>query len=234
MGDQERLKRAAAERAVEFVASGMRLGLGTGSTARHVVDVLAERLRDGALRNVVGVPTSRATADQARGLGVPLTTLDDVDGLDLTIDGADEVDPALDLIKGLGGALLWEKIVAAASDRLVIVVDEGKLVKRLGERAPVPVEVVPFGWRSHLAALRDAGAAPELRRQDGDAPFVSDGGHYILDCRFVDGVPDPAAFEALLRDRIGVVGSGLFLGMATEVVVGGAERTRVLSRGVHA
>jgi ribose 5-phosphate isomerase A len=233
MGDQERLKRAAAERAVEFVESGMRLGLGTGSTARHVVDVLAERLKGGSLRGVEGVATSRATADQARALGVPLTSLDEATRLDVTIDGADEVDPALDLMKGLGGALLWEKIVASASDRLVIVVDEGKLVSRLGERAPVPVEVVPFGWRSHLAALRDAGAVPELRRNGGGEPFVSDGGHYIVDCRFDGGVPDPAAFEALLRGRIGIVGSGLFLGMATDVVVAGAASTRVLTRGVH-
>jgi ribose 5-phosphate isomerase A len=196
----------------------MRLGLGTGSTARHVLDVIAEKLRAGTLRNIIGVPTSRWTAEYAQAAGIPLGTLDEHERLDLAIDGADEVDPALDCIKGLGGALLWEKIVAAAATRFVVVVDGGKLVDRLGRRAPLPVEVVPFGWRSHLEALRVAGAEPVLRLRDG-SPFVTDGGHYIIDCRFADGIADPEGMQRMLRARPGIVDSGLFIDMATDVFV---------------
>src|SRR4051812_37591010 len=142
----ESQKRAAAERAVTLVQSGMRIGLGTGSTAKHVLDVIGAKIAAGALTEIIGVPTSKATAEYAKKVGIALTTLDDVQQLDIAIDGADEVDPALQLIKGLGGALLWEKIVESAADRLVIVVDESKLVGRLGTLAPLPVEVVPFGW----------------------------------------------------------------------------------------
>ena len=231
MTEADRYKRAAAERAVGFVESGMRIGLGTGSTARHVLDVLAERLRAGDLSDLVGVPTSRATEEYAEKLDIPLTTLDDVQRLDVTIDGADEVDPRLDLIKGLGGALLWEKIVATVSDRLVVVVDGGKLVDRLGEKAPVPVEVVPFGWRTHLEFLAGQGAEPSRRTTDAGAPVVTDGGHCLIDCRFDGGVPDAVAFERALRGRVGIVESGLFLGMASAVVVSDAEGVRVLERG---
>ena len=229
VSERERQKRAAAERAVDFVESGMRLGLGTGSTAKHVLDVLSERLRDGSLRDIAGVPTSRATADYAKALGLPLLDLDDVQRLDLAIDGADEVDPRLDLIKGLGGALLWEKIVESAADRFIVVVDESKLVSRLGEKAPVPVEVVPFGWRSLLPHFTAAGARPELRRAGAD-PFVTDGGHHIVDCHFDGGLDDAPATAARLRERAGVVETGMFIGMATAVVVAGA-RVRVLEHG---
>ena len=204
-----------------MVESGMRLGLGTGSTAKHVMDVLAEKLNADELRDIVGVPTSRATAEYAARLGIRLTTLDEQPRLDLAIDGADEVDPALDLIKGLGGALLWEKIVESAADRLVIVVDESKLVVRLGMRAPLPVEIVPFGWRTHRDFFRALGAEPTLRRREDGEPFVTDGGHYIADCRFHDGIADAAAVEAELAARVGVVESGLFVQMATAVVVAG-------------
>jgi len=156
--DREALKRQAAERALEHVRDGMVLGLGTGSTMRHLLELLAERRRAGALGRITGVPTSRETAERARALGIPLATLEQEPRLDLALDGADEIDPRLDLIKGLGGALLWEKIVACAADRLVIIADESKLVNRLGERAPVPVEVVPFGWTTHLARLDRLGA----------------------------------------------------------------------------
>jgi ribose 5-phosphate isomerase A len=227
MSGAETLKRAAAERAVDFVENGMVLGLGTGSTARHVVEVLAERLRTGALVDVLGVATSRATAELAGGLGIPLATLDDEPELDLTIDGADEVDPALDLIKGLGGALLWEKIVATASDRLVIVVDESKLVRRLGSRAPVPVEVVPFGWRTHEAFLEEMGAAPALRRDRDGTPFITDGGHYILDCRFPGGITDALGVDTTLGRRVGLVETGLFVEMTDAVVVAAATGVRV-------
>lgn len=230
MSERERQKRAAAERAVEFVESGMVLGLGTGSTARHVLEVLADRLRSGALRDVVGVPTSRATERHARELGIPVTTLDREPRLDLAIDGADEVDPHLRLIKGLGGALLWEKIVATASERLVIVVDEGKLVDELGRTAPLPVEVVPFGWSTHLAFLDLLGAQATLRRGADGNPFVTDGGHYLLDCRFEGGLVEPDRVERELRQRVGVVETGLFLDLADTVVVGGAEGVRTLNR----
>jgi ribose 5-phosphate isomerase A len=240
--DRDARKRAAAAEAVARVESGMRVGLGTGSTARHVVDLLAARLRAGELRDVIGVPTSRATETQARELEIPLATLDEVPRLDLTIDGADEVDPRLDLIKGLGGALLWEKIVARASDRLVIVADETKEVERLGERAPLPVEIVPFGWRTHLPAIEALGAEAVLRTLGGAAdavpgaptsdtgPYLTDGGHYILDLHFADGIADAAALEAALRGRAGVVETGLFLGMADAVIVAGPDGVRARER----
>jgi ribose 5-phosphate isomerase A len=235
--EQERQKRAAAERAVEFVEAGMRLGLGTGSTARHVLDVLGERLKSGALRDLVGVPTSTSTADYARTVGIPLSTLDDVGELELAIDGADEVDPRLNLTKGLGGALLWEKIVETAAQRFVVVVDETKLVQRLGERAPIPVEVVQFGWRTLMPHFSAAGARPELRMAGPDA-LVTDGGHYIVDCHFSDGIADVEETARRLRARAGVVETGLFVGMANAVVVAGSD-VRVLhgtengNRGEH-
>lgn len=228
MSEQERLKRLAAERAVEFVESGMVLGLGTGSTARHVLELLAERLRDGKLRDLVGVPTSRATERHALELGFPLATLDEEPRIDLTLDGADEVDPELRLIKGLGGALLWEKIVASASERVVIVVDEGKLVSELGSKAPLPVEVVPFGWTTHLGYLDLLGARATLRRDASGDPFVTDGGHYLLDCHFEEGVLEPERVERELRQRVGIVETGFFLDLADNVVVAGASGVRVL------
>lgn len=230
MIDVESKKRRAAERAIEFVEDGMRLGLGSGSTARHVVEVLAERLDAGALRDIIGVPTSRSTEALAAGLGIPLLTLDEQPRLDLTIDGADEVDPALDVIKGLGGALLWEKIVARASERLVIVVDESKIVRRLGERAPLPVEIVPFGWSTHMPFLRELGAEPNVRLDDAGAPFRTDSGNIIVDCEFGGGITSAHDVEQALNGRAGVVESGLFLGMVSAVVVAGDDGARVLER----
>jgi ribose 5-phosphate isomerase A len=227
VSDQERQKRSAAERAVAFVHSGMRLGLGTGSTARHVLDVLGERLASGELTDIVGVATSRATTEYATKLGIPLASLDAQPELDLAIDGADEFDPEMNLIKGLGGALLWEKIVAAAAARFVVVVDESKRVRRLGERAPVPVEVVPFGWRTQLARMEATGAVPVLRAAADGRAFVTDGGHYILDCRFAGGVADAYVVEQQLLASAGVVDTGFFLGMATAIVVAG-ESVQVL------
>jgi ribose 5-phosphate isomerase A len=226
---QDELKRQAAERAVELVEDGMVLGLGTGSTARFALEALAERRQRGELADIVGIPTSVATQQAAELLGVPLTTLEDHPHIDLTLDGADEVDPSLDLIKGLGGALLWEKIVASASGRLVILVDETKLVDRLGRKAPLPVEVVPFGWATHAEAARALGAEPTLRTRNGQ-PFRTDGGHYIVDCRFPDGIADPRAVEETLRARVGVVETGLFLGLATTVVVGTDDGPRIMER----
>lgn len=229
--DTEALKRQAAEKAAEWVEPGMKLGLGTGSTARFVVEAVAARRDRGELEGIVCVPTSVATRDQAASLGIPLATLDEETHLDLTIDGADEVDPALHVIKGLGGALLWEKIVAAASDRFIVVVDDSKLVDLLGTRGPLPVEVIPFGWRTLLDPLRAMGADFELRRGEDGSPFVTDGGHYILHCEFPGGLRDPESLEARLHALPGVVETGLFLGMATAVVVGRAEGPAVLERG---
>ena len=216
---QDQAKRAAAVRAVDLVRSGTVLGLGTGSTAALAVEEIGHRLAAGRLHDLVGVPTSEATERQARSLGIPLSTLDHHPKLDLTIDGADEVDPARRLIKGAGGALLREKIVAAASRRLAIVVDRSKLVDRLGTRYPVPVEVAPFGWTTHLAPIRALGGEPVLRSRDG-TPYRTDGGNFILDVRFADGLDDPERVAAELKARVGVVETGLFLGFEPEVIVG--------------
>jgi ribose 5-phosphate isomerase A len=229
--DRDAQKRAAAGRAVALIESGMRVGLGTGSTAWHVVDLLGARLRDGSLRDIIGVPTSRATAEQARSLDIPLSTLDETTELDLAIDGTDEVDPTLDLIKGLGGALLWEKIVARAAARLVIVADDSKEVQRLGTRAPLPVEVVQFGWRTHESTFDALGARPQLRTDDAGKPFVTDGGHWIVDLRFDEGIEDAGVVEMTLRSRAGVVETGLFLGMAESVLIATPDGVRVRDRG---
>jgi len=213
-------KRRAAVEAVDRVRPGMVLGLGTGSTAALVVDEVGRRLQDGRLTDIIGVPTSDATQQRAARCGIPLGTLEDHPVVDLTIDGADEVDPDGQLIKGLGGALLREKIVASASRRLLIVVDPSKLVPRLGTRSPVPVEVVSFAAGTHAAAIRALGAEPQLRRTESGDPFRSDEGHVIVDCRFPDGIPDPHAVQAALRARPGVVETGLFLDFRPEVVVG--------------
>lgn len=229
MNEREEQKRRAAQRAVEFVEDGMILGLGTGSTARHMIELLGERLREGTLRDLAGVPTSRVTEQQARDAGVPVVTLEREPRLDLTIDGADEVDPNLDLVKGMGGALLWEKIVASASDRLVIIADESKQVERLGQNSPLPVEVIPFGWTTHLAYLDLLGAQATLRRDEDDNPVLTDAGHYLLDCRFEDGILEPERLERELRRRVGIVETGLFLRMADAVVIAGEDEVRVLT-----
>ena len=197
----------------------MVVGLGTGATASAAVREIGRRLAAGRLSDIAGIPTSDATRDLARQVGIPLTDLSANPRIDLTIDGADEVTPAGDLIKGLGGALLREKLVAVNSRRLIIVVDEAKLVERLGQRAPLPVEVVPFGWSTHLDFLRELGADPVLRQGDV-GPFLTDDGHYIIDARFPGGINDPPALADALARRPGVVETGLFLGMAPEVLVG--------------
>ena len=231
MPSGEGLKRAAAERAVERVESGMRLGLGTGSTVAHFLEFLAARIQAGTLARLVAVPTSVRTAVRSRELGIPLAELHEAAPLDLTVDGADEVGPGLDLIKGLGGALLREKMVAQASHQLVIMVDGSKEVGRLGTIAPLPVEVTPFGWRGHLPFLREIGCEPALRSAGDGSPFLTDNGNHMIDCRFAGGLDDPEAIEDALRRRAGVVESGLFLGMVTAVVVAGDDGVRVLERG---
>src|SRR5690606_23382049 len=187
---------------------------------------IADRRARGELRGIVGIPTSEDTRRRAAELGIPLGTLEEHAEIDLTIDGADEVDPALRLVKGVGRALLREKIVAAASAAFVVIVDGSKLVDRLGTRAPLPVEVDPFGARTQQGFLRGLGAEPVLRRDGDGSPFRTDGGHYIYDCRFPEGIGDPESLELRLARRPGVLESGLFLGMADHVVValpGGVE-----------
>ncbi len=223
-------KQAAAEYGASLVRSGMVLGLGSGSTAALMVQAIGGKLREGALRDVVGVPSSSGIAATARQAGVPLSTLEEHPVLDLNLDGADEVDPDLNLIKGLGGALLWEKIVATASRRVVILADESKLVTRLGIKAPLPVEVVPFGWKSQLAFVESLGGKPTLRTEPDGKPFVTDEGNYILHCRFEGGITDPTDLEARLLHRAGIVGTGLFLGVAHQVVIGKAEGVDVRTR----
>jgi ribose 5-phosphate isomerase A len=212
-------KRDAAARAAALVQAGMVVGLGSGSTALLVVEAIARRLQDGTLTEVVGIPTSRATASAAAAQGIPLTDLERHPVVDLALDGTDEVTPDGDLLKGAGGALLREKIVARAARRLVIVIDEGKRVDRLGRRHPLPVIVVPFGWTTHVAAVRGLGGEAALRQEAG-GPYVTDDGNWILDCRFPGGIADPAALDRALRSRAGVIETGLFLGLSPEVIVG--------------
>jgi ribose 5-phosphate isomerase A len=225
--NRDELKRAAAMRAIEEVQNGMVLGLGTGSTAAFVVEGLGIRVAEGL--RVVGIPTSERTAAQARRLGIPIATFAEYQELDLTIDGADEVElGTLNLIKGLGGALLREKIVAAASRRLIIVVDQEKLVERLGEHTPVPVEVTQFGWQATAAALAKLRCLPERRYAPGEQPYVTDGGNYILDCRF-GPLTDPAEVEKKIVLTVGTVESGLFVGRSSMVVVASSTGIEVLT-----
>jgi len=226
----EALKRSAAEKAFEQVESGMVLGLGTGSTVAYFLALLGENMRSRALSDVVGVPTSVQTERQAASLGIPLIGLGERDRIDLTIDGADEISPELDLIKGGGGALLREKMVAQASVRVVIIADESKRVSRLGTTFALPIETVRWGWEAHARFLRSLGAAVTLRAAADGKPVTSDNGHVFLDCRFRDGIEDPAALEETLAHRAGVVGTGLFLGLAHEAVVGTPTGVETLRR----
>jgi ribose 5-phosphate isomerase A len=227
VSDIDALKRAAAAEALTRVRSGMRLGLGTGSTVSPFLDLLGAALDRGDIDDIVGVPTSLRTADHARRLGIRLVELDD-SPLDLAVDGADEVDPDLNLIKGMGGALLREKIVVQAARRFVVIVDGRKEVERLGQRSAVPVEVVPFGWKAHVPVLEALGATVEFRRDEHDRPAYTDNGNIILDCHFELSISDPVEVERRLEERAGVVATGLFLGLATEVLV--ADPAGVRSR----
>ena len=225
----EELKQRAAVEAAERVRSGMVLGLGSGSTVRYFVEELGRRLAEGRIRDVVAVPTSSETEHLAHASGVPLATLNGYPTLDLAVDGADEVDLHLDLIKGRGGALLREKIVALAARRLVIIVDASKLVGRLGERVPIPVEVVPFGWGLVAARLGALGGRPLLRKGAEGRPFVTDEGHYILDCAF-GSLDNLYRLAEDIRRIVGVVEHGLFLGIAQEVIVAASDGVTVLVR----
>lgn len=220
-------KKQAGEAAALLVESGMVIGLGHGSTAIWALRLIAERLQQGLLHDITAVPCSTQVARDARQAGIPLTDFNDIPAIDLTIDGADEVDPHFDLIKGAGGALLREKIVAQASRREIIVVDGGKLVQQLGARCRLPVEIVPFGLATQLRFLEDMGADVLLRRTASGEPFRTDQGNLLADCRFgLLALAAPEKLAAALEQRAGLAGHGLFLGLATDLLVADAA-------GVH-
>jgi ribose 5-phosphate isomerase A len=224
------LKLAAAEKALGFVRSHMLLGLGSGSTATLAVRLLAERLKSGDLVDILCVPCSLETESLASSLGIPLTTLEDHPILDLTIDGADEVDPQLNLIKGGGGALLREKIVAECTRREIIIVDDSKLSPQLGTKMPVPVEITPFGWGAQKNYLVGLGARIVLRTNPDGTPYRTDQRNLILDCHF-GPISDPLALGGLLCSRAGIVAHGLFIDLATDVIVADKDGCRHLVRG---
>jgi ribose 5-phosphate isomerase A len=225
---QDELKQQAAAFAVDFVESGMVVGLGTGSTTHFALLRLAELIRSGRLRGIVGIPSSLRTESAAREFGIPLTDLEAHPLIDITIDGADEVDPDLNLIKGGGGALLREKVVAQATRRNVIIVDESKLAPRLGTKWALPVEVVPFARPSEERFLASMGAAVTLRSKDG-RPVTTDQGNFLLDAAF-GPMGNPAAIAEQLNGRAGIVEHGLFLGLTRDVIVAGREGIRHLTR----
>jgi len=232
---QDELKKMAAEKAVEYVKSGMVLGLGTGSTAAFAVAKIAELLKEGKLTDIVGVPTSKRTAEQAAALGIPLSVLDDHPKIDLAIDGADEVDPHLNLVKGRGGALLREKMVEGASAKFVVVVDETKLVKGLGgSKLAMPVEVIQFCWKYNAERLKNlpevAGCEVKLR-MDGDKPYVTDNSNYMVDLYFQDPIKDANAAAKAISALEGVVDHGLFLNMASVVIIAGSDGVTVQTKG---
>ncbi|KAI4313826.1 hypothetical protein L6164_026776 [Bauhinia variegata] len=224
---QDELKKIAAYKAVEYVESGMVLGLGTGSTAKHAVDRIGELLRQGKLSNIVGIPTSKMTHEQAVSLGIPLSDLDSHPVVDLAIDGADEVDPDLNLVKGRGGSLLREKMVEGVCKKFVVIVDESKMVKYIGGSGlAMPVEVVPFCWKFTASRLQklfeEAGCVAKLRTFGGkDEPFVTDNGNYIVDLYFKKSIGDLKVASDAILQLAGVVEHGMFLDMATTVIVAG-------------
>lgn len=232
---QDDLKKLAAVKAVEYVQSGMVLGLGTGSTAAFVVAEIGGLLSSGKLTGIVGVPTSTRTFEQAKSLGIPLSTLDDHPKIDLAIDGADEVDPDLNLVKGRGGALLREKMVEAASDKFVVVADETKLVNGLGGSGlAMPVEVVQFCWKYNLIRLqelfKEEGVEAKLRLDGDGKPYVTDNSNYIVDLYFKTPIKDANAAGEEISALEGIVEHGLFLDMATAVIIAGKDGVDVKSK----
>ncbi|MGB2911888.1 MAG: ribose-5-phosphate isomerase RpiA [Anaerolineales bacterium] len=224
------LKQGAAKIALGYVRSGMMIGLGTGSTTRFFIDMLGEEIQKGSLSGIQAVPTSEATAQQARLLGIPLTTLSENSQLDLAVDGADEVDPKLNLIKGLGGALLREKVVEIHARKFIVVVDESKIVPRLGVRGPLPVEIIPFEAHAHVAWLNTLECQAKLLLEEDGSPVGTDNGNYLAYCWFSDGIPDPYMLARTLADRPGIVEHGLFLEMADTVVVAEVDGIKILER----
>jgi ribose 5-phosphate isomerase A len=227
--DRNTLKKMAGEKAVEYIESGMVVGLGFGSTVIHSLRLIGELIRRGELEGIQAIPTADLIADEARRAGIPLTSLEEHPRIDVTIDGADEVDPELNLIKGGGGALLREKIVAQATTLNIIVVDEQKLSPVLGTNFDLPIEIVPFGWRPLEEYLRSIGAEPQLRTKADGKSFVTDSGNFILDCHF-GTIDDPYALSAELKSRAGIVEHGLFLDLASEVIIAAGDGIRSLKR----
>lgn len=223
-------KQQAAASALKYVKSGMTIGLGSGSTTAYFVDMLGEKLSAGKLSSIRAVPTSEATGARARKCGIPITTLSECPRLDLAVDGADEVDPALNLIKGLGRALLREKIVAVHAERFIVIVDESKLVPTLGSRGPLPIEVVTFEADAHIQWLNTLDCRAEQWHEDDGSPVVTDNGNYLARCWFDDGITDAYELARTLSLRPGIVDHGLFLDMATEVVVAGENDVRAIER----
>jgi ribose 5-phosphate isomerase A len=217
---------------MDWVSDGMVLGLGTGTTSAYFIDLLGERLQSGKLSHIQAVPTSEATAQRAGALGIPLTTLADQPRLHLAVDGADEVSPELDLIKGLGGALLREKVVEIHADTLLIIVDGSKLVARLGTRGPLPVEIIPFEVQAHLRWLNTLGCRAELWLQADGSPIVTDNSNYLARCWFEGGISDPYELARQLADRPGIVEHGLFLGMASQVIAATPQGIQTFSRQI--
>ena len=224
------LKQQAARSALEYIRSGMILGLGTGLTTRYFIDMLGEEIQKGSLQRIQAVPTSEATAEQARLLGIPLTTLSKNPQLDIAVDGADEVDPKFNLIKGLGGALLREKVVETHARMFIVVVDESKIVPRLGVRGPMPVEIIQFEALDHVKWLNTLDCQANLLLEEYGSPVETDNGNYLAHCRFSDGIPDPNMLARTLADRPGIVEHGLFLGMADTVVVAEVDGIKILER----
>lgn len=232
------LRQEAALKALEYIHSGMTLGLGTGVTAAYFIDGLGEKLRTGELRDIRGVPTSEASAARARGLGIPLISLSEVERLDIAVDGADEVDPGLDLIKGLGRAALREKIVETNAREFIVVVDESKLTPRLGAKGPLPVEIVPFEWEVHVRWLNRQGCRAELWREDDGSPVRTDNGNYLARCWFdaglngmdKPGIPDPYDLAHRLAEQPGIIEHGLFLNLARRVIAGCSDGLKILER----
>lgn len=229
------LKEQAAQHALSFVQDGMILGLGSGSTSAIFVDLVGDKIKTGALKNIVGVPTSEGTARQARGWGIHLTSLAELAEqhgkpvLDLAVDGADEVDPQLNMIKGLGRAALREKIVEMHARRLIVIVDESKIVPRLG-RGPLPVEIIPFESPIHIDWLNSLGCRAEQWLETDGSPVITDNGNYLVRCWFEGGIPDAYALSHTLNERPGIVEHGIFLDLASQVIIAGEDGIRTLER----
>ena len=226
---QNRLKKEAAISAVDFIESAMVLGLGTGSTTRFALEELGQRLKDGRLKDIVGICSSNQTETRAKDLGIPIITFDEKQELDLTIDGADEVDPQLNLIKGGGGALLREKVLAQSSKRNIMIVDESKLSPMLGTRFPVPIEVIPFAWMPVANFIKSLGGDPVLRKKDDEKPYTTDQNNYILDSNF-GPISNLDELAHKLGQEAGIVEFGLFLGTASEIIVATSNGIRYQKR----
>jgi ribose 5-phosphate isomerase A len=224
------LKQQAAAHALTYIRSGMSLGLGTGSTTSFFTEMLGESFKSGTLFDIQVVPTSESTREHALRLNIPISNLTEHQNLDIAIDGADEVDPNLNLIKGLGRALLREKIVEIHADQFFVIIDESKLVNKLGSLGPLPVEIVPFEHYAHIRWLNSIGCRAELWLEENGDPVITDNGNYLVRCWFSQGISDPNILARKLADRPGIVEHGLFLGMASRIIVAGSQGVRTMER----